>query len=81
MLRAVRKGMGLRPGEKIEALGVIRVVSVRREPLSAITADDCSREGFPNLSPVEFIEMFKSHMGCLACQEVTRIEFDYLEEA
>lgn len=80
LLCGVRKAMGLRPGEKIVRLGVIRVVSVRREPLVQITAGDCAREGFPELHPVEFIEMFKFHMGCNTCTPVTRIEFEYVEE-
>lgn len=34
LLRPVRKCMGLRPGEKVEALRApIRVIDVRREPL------------------------------------------------
>lgn len=79
LLCGVRKAMGLKPGEKIVRLGVIRVVSVRREPLSAITKEDCAREGFPELGPVEFIEMFKHHMGCMAFETVTRIEFEYVD--
>jgi hypothetical protein len=70
--------MGLKHGEEIEPLGIIRVVSVRREPLSAITADDCAREGFPELSPDAFVEMFKSHMGCHSSTTVTRIEFEHV---
>lgn len=80
LLLAVKKGMGLKPGEKIEPLAVIRVVSVRREMLSLITRDDCEREGFPELRPEDFIDMFKSHMGGMACQMVTRIEFEYVAE-
>ncbi len=81
LLCGVRKAMGLKPGEKIIRLGNIRVVSVRRESLIAITMEDCAREGFPELGPVEFIEMFKHHMGCLGFAAVTRIEFEYVEEA
>jgi hypothetical protein len=91
LLCGVRKAMGLKPGEKIVRLGVIRVVSVRREPLSAMLMfhpengrygwSEVVREGFPNLTPVEFVEMFKSHMQCLADDTVTRIEFQYVGEA
>jgi len=42
-LNAVNKCMGLRKGEKPLLLANIRVVSVRREPLNAITQDDCAR--------------------------------------
>ncbi len=77
-LQAVRKAMGLRPGERIYRLCVIEVVSVRREPLSAITRDDCAREGFHGLYPADFAEMFCRHMGCRVDDEVTRIEFKRL---
>ena len=36
-LLAVRKAMGLKPGEKVQPLCEIEVVSVRRERLDAIT--------------------------------------------
>lgn len=77
LVMAVVKGQGLKKGEKVERLGVIRIVSVRREPLSAITADDVVREGFPDVSPPEFITMFRRMNRGLPWQVVTRIEFAY----
>ena len=77
-LQGCVKCMGLKPGEKIEKLAVIKVVSVRREPLQNITDDDCVREGFPELSSVQFVEMFCNHMGGTGLQGITRIEFEYL---
>lgn len=74
-LRAVRKGMGLKKGEKAHALGVIEVVDVRRERLDAITAEDCAREGFPEMSPAEFVAMFCREMSCKPETLVGRIEF------
>jgi hypothetical protein len=76
-LLAVRKAMGLRKGEKQHSLGEIEVVRVDREPLHAIAQydDDCAREGFPNMSPNEFVAMFCKHMGCKPATLVTRIEF------
>jgi len=79
VLNACVKCMGLQPGEKIERLCQIRVTSVRREPLREITREDCVAEGFPGMSPVEFVDMFCGHMGGRLSQEVTRIEFEYLE--
>jgi hypothetical protein len=77
-VQAVKKCMGLKPGEKLEKLCVIEVVDVRREPLDAITIDEVAREGFPLMSPDWFIEFFcKSHKGCRPTSVVTRIEFDY----
>lgn len=79
-LCAVRKAMGLKKGEKVHVLGEIVVTDVRREPLSAITADDCTREGFPNMAPQEFIAFFcKGHAGCTPESIVTRIEFKRVE--
>lgn len=87
MLRPVRKCMGLKPGEKIEVLrDPIRVISVRREVLRAMLDsreygnDECDREGFPNLTPAQFVEMFcASHKPCKPKTVVTRIEFEYIE--
>lgn len=61
-------------------LGLIRVVSVRTEPLAAITAEDCAREGFPEMSPAEFVAMFCESMGCTPETTVRRIEFEYVAE-
>lgn len=86
MLRPVRKCMGLKPGEKIEPLREpVRVVSVRREPLRLMTDsvfgdDECIREGFPDLTPAQFVSMFcASHKPCTPETVVTRIEFEYPE--
>jgi hypothetical protein len=59
MLQPVEKCQGLKKGERMVTIGgPIRVVTVRREPLSAITQEDCVREGFPTMSPGDFIRMF-----------------------
>jgi hypothetical protein len=90
LLSPVRKGMGLKPGEKIERLRApIRVVSVRREPLDLMTEDveygieECKLEGFGEHPiycwPSEFINFFcSSHRGCKPDDEITRIQFEYL---
>ena len=76
---ACEKCMGLKKGEKIKRLGEIEIVSVRREPLSAIDPEDVPREGFPHLATTGFMKMFQDHMGGTAGQEVTRIEFRRIE--
>jgi hypothetical protein len=75
-LMGVRKAMGLKPGEKIERLGPIRVTSATREPLESITADEVAMEGFPCMTPEEFVTMFCSHMEATPKSIVTRIEFE-----
>lgn len=74
-LQAVRKGMGLKPGEKMHRLCVIEVVRVTRERLDAITVDDCRREGFPGFMPYDFVSMFCREMQCDPEMDITRIEF------
>ena len=86
-LRACVKCMGLKKGQKPEVLGIIEVVSVRREPLHFITADDVRREGFRDKGREWFIAMFrKSHKNPRTRKPiqrrhiVTRIEFRYVRE-
>jgi hypothetical protein len=57
----------------------VEVISVRREPLSAITEGDAAAEGFTQLTPAEFVTFFcGTYRGCSALTEVTRIEWRYL---
>ena len=72
---AVEKGMGLKKGEKVVRLGTIELLNVSRELLSTITPDDVRREGFPDLSPRQFMEMFRGHNKCTPCTMITRIVF------
>jgi len=78
-LTLCRKVMGRRRGEPLVRICTVEVVSVRRERLDAITADDVAREGFPEMSPGEFVEFFcATHKGCQPDSTVTRIEWRYL---
>ncbi len=74
-LTAVRKGMGLKRGEKQVLLGDFEVVSARYEPLDAITREECAREGFPEMTPAEFVAFFCEANGCAPTTVVRRIEF------
>jgi len=79
-LMACEKCQGIKAGE-LKRLGVIEVVSVRRERLSVLCdslpygEEECRREGFPKMAGKDFVEMFCSHMNCGPHAEVTRIEF------
>ena len=75
---AVEKSMGLQKGEKIKRLCMIEIVSVRQEPLMAITQDDVIREGFPDWTPEQFVLMLVGHYGVDPWEHVNRIEFKYL---
>lgn len=78
VVRAVVKGMGLKPGEKIQPLGMIRILSVRSEPLNAITQIDVIREGFPSWTPEQFVSMLVEHYRVLPTTVVNRIEFEHI---
>lgn len=77
---ACEKCQGLRKGEKIRRITPLRVLSIRREPLDAITQADVIREGFPDWTPDQFIDMFTTHNKCSRDYPVNRIEFEYMEE-
>lgn len=86
-VRAVRKGRGLRKGEQIERLAILRIVDVRRESLSAMIEDlqygrsECRLEGFDSddesQRPKAFVEWFADTHRCTIGDVVTRIEFAY----
>lgn len=87
ILCAVKKSQGLKRGEKVERLGMIKVVDVRQEPLRRLTDDldygfaECKREGYPHPHPKswpsEFVAFFcNSHKGCTPESAITRIEFE-----
>jgi hypothetical protein len=79
-LTLCRKVMGRRKDEPLVRIVDVEVISVRRERLDAITVDEVHAEGFPDMSPAEFVGFFcNSHKGCLPRSEVTRIEWKYLD--
>lgn len=61
ILNAVEKCQGLKKGQKMIKIGKILVTERRIEKLSAITQADVIAEGFPDLTPAQFVDMF-----CLA---------------
>lgn len=79
VLMGVEKAQGLKRGEKVRRLHAIRIVSVRAEPIWWIKPKECDKEGFPNLTPQDFLEMFCRANRCHAGTTVNRIEFEHLE--
>jgi len=81
LVQAVDKAMGLRKGERMEKLAVIRIVKTRREPVAAIMEypDDAALEGYPKLSAREFAARFCALTGSSLSTMVTRIEFEYCD--
>lgn len=88
----IEKGMGLPKGAHQVVLDTVEVVDVRLEPLSLVDEAECLREGFPEMSPVEFMRFWLAGHGMkqakkladdevLACAERTfcrRIEWKYI---
>jgi hypothetical protein len=85
LVQPVRKSMGLRKGERVHRIcSAVTVAGARREPLRLMTDDEAYGraevvlEGFPDLTPRQFVEMFcDTHKRCTPETVVTRIEFRY----
>lgn len=77
-VRCVKKAMGLKKGEKIEPLAMVRIKSTRAEPLHAITKADVVKEGFPDWTTEQFVQMLVDHYKVDPSEIVNRIEFEYL---
>lgn len=84
-LMGCEKVMGRKRGEALIRMGAVRVTVARRESLRRMTddpeygAEECIREGFPEMTPQQFVEFFcASHKGCTPDTTITRIAFEYL---
>lgn len=85
LLQGCEKCQGIPPGGRMVKLGVIRVESAVGEPLRRLIDDpaygaaEVILEGFPEMTPEEFVSFFcKSHKGCTPDTIVCRIAFDYV---
>lgn len=82
---AVEKCMGLKKGEAVKRIGVVRVVSVGKEPLWKMIYDhpygceEVVKEGFPAMTPTQFVEMFCEHNKVEPARPVNRIEFEHVQ--
>lgn len=87
-LTLIEKGMGLAKGERQVVLAEVEVVSNTFVRLWDIDEDECAREGFPHMSPPDFIDMWieSHHVPDFRDQNeamhyvVRRIEWRYLDE-
>jgi len=86
VVMAIVKGQGLGKGGKVERIHPIRVKDVRREQIDQMLADvpygivEVAREGFPDMTPEQFVAMFCKHNRCLPETVITRIEFEHLSD-
>lgn len=78
VIYATEQGQGLKKGQRVQYIALIRVVSARNERLCDITQAEVIREGFPEMSPAEFIAMFCQHHGIKPRRVVRRIEFQFV---
>lgn len=85
-LTLCRKVMGRKAGEPLVRLVEVEVLDVRREQLLALITDraygvaEVEREGFPGMSPIDFVDrFFVQAQGIASSEDVTRIEYRYLE--
>jgi len=78
VVMACVKCQGLKRGEKVEKIRPIRIVGVEKTELDRITKEEVVKEGFPNLSCQEFIDMFCEMNDWQDWLPVNRIEFEYM---
>lgn len=80
VLDACEKCQGLKKGEHVVKICKIIVREVTPEPVHAIYTypNDCELEGFPELSPLDFVQMYCEHNNCSPGTIIRRIRFDYL---
>jgi hypothetical protein len=78
-LQFCEKCQGLKRGEKLVKVRQVRVTEVRRERLDAIDQEGVNREGFPEMTPAQFVEMFCRNMKCKPDMVITVIRFEYLD--
>jgi hypothetical protein len=82
LLQAVERSRGLKRGEKVKRICVIRVVSARVEPLNRVALDreygekEMALEGFPGMNPADFLRLFADARDYAV--PVNRIEFEYV---
>ena len=63
LIYAVEKTTGLQKNEKEKRIATLKIVSVREEPLNAVTKDDVIKEGFPQWNQAQFIAFFTGYLG------------------
>ncbi len=78
ILNAVEKCQGLKKGEKVKKICQIQTLKTNWQKLHFMTWAECKKEGFPEMSPDEFVTMFCKMNKCDPWTEVNRVEFGYI---
>ena len=85
LVQQVVKSQGLKKGEHIEKIHVIRILKTGVEPINRLIHEpeygqsEIIKEGFPSWSPLEFVLFFCSTHNCEGDAKPNRIEFEYVE--
>lgn len=80
LIQPIVKGMGLKKGEKQELIGCpIKITAISVQRLYQITKKDCVLEGFPEMTPEQFIDLYCAANKCTREKRVNRIEFEYTQ--
>jgi hypothetical protein len=84
VVNGCEKCQGLKKGEKIIKMGQHQFTDLRWEPLRRMVDDleygrrEVILEGFPDMTPQQFVEMYCKHNKCTPDDLVNRMEFKYL---
>lgn len=79
LIQPVEKAQGLKKGEKVKRIGgLIRIVSIRSEPICEMRPADCRLEGFPDMTQREFVAMYCHANKVSRLDDCNRIEFEYV---
>ncbi|KKM84350.1 hypothetical protein LCGC14_1300000 [marine sediment metagenome] len=87
IVNGCEKCQGLRKGEKIVVMGQHRYTNLRWEPLSRIIDEpeygkaEVILEGFPDMTPDEFVSFFCGAMKCTPKKLVHRMEYVFVTRA
>ena len=79
-LWAIEKGRGLKKGQKVVRICMIKIVSAHEEQVQDIRhqPNDLILEGFPDITTNEFIRLLCKGTGKNETSPVNRIEFEYI---
>lgn len=84
VVNGCEKCQGLKKGQKVVVMGQHRFVDLRWERLDRMITEpeygaaEVIKEGFPEMSPGQFVEMFCKTNKCEPDILVHRMEFEYL---
>ena len=87
IVRGVEKGMGLKKGEKVRRLGLIRIISAEREPLQRMIDDpeygkrEAVSEGLPEWTGEQFVKFYCAFNKVTPDYAPNRIAFEYIDDS